>query len=191
MKYHKMLPSYLLDFIKIPDRLNSYLPKTLEHDWNYVNISDFFSNDGILWFADRGIRIKADGFMFSTYRDSHHYHTDLPTNKWGLNFVIQPGGRMEWTSMDNVDSDPLHTIISKTMKYGPGGDMKLVEYTKYDGNYIIEETWSDSQGRVALVDVRSPHRIKINQGQRRVTLSLRTHNDDYSHVLNLFTSTNL
>lgn len=161
----KLLPSFLNNFVKIPDNLEKYLPTIREHTWLDNYTSTFFTEEGINWFANKGIELRPTCMIFTIDgNDVGLIHTDHPL-LYSINFVLQGSGKMQW--IDVGDQSPTMKTFDVTRRI-----IDVPVFEDCTSNKIID-TWDDAKHNVALVKVNTPHQIISTTLKKRICLAIR------------------
>jgi len=180
MLYYLELPDFINSFITIPQGADSEsimfsgypVSADIGHVNKLVNISDFVSDEGLLWFANRGIILPGHVTLFKCINDhTSTIHHDNPVRGFAINFIIQGHGEMQWFDIDVPPDQPVEN------------QKAFARFTNIDlDNITAISTWS---GKAALVNTTIPHRIATTTAER-ICLSLRaTHPTTFEQAAKL------
>ena len=159
---HLDLPVELFQFTK-PIVLESLpLPKIVTHSWCSIPITDFLTEEGIKWFADRNLALRSTAFVFKIIKNFegpiHIDSVGSVSAGFAFNFVISGYGSMQW--VNNIEGN-------ENVSYN--NDSKYIMYNNVK-SFDVTDTWT---GNAALVRIDVPHRI-ISFDEERYCVSIRT-----------------
>jgi len=133
--------------------------------WVPVPTGELVSEDGVLWFNQRGIVLAAITGVFKTEAGAiGATHIDSSPQKIGFNFVMSGQGEVQWV---DVDSPGILEQYEIENYLNPAPDTIYPQPDILD----ITETWNSADGD-AVIKVDSPHRIMGGTVDRYV-ISLR------------------
>ena len=149
------LSETLFKFIK-PIELED-IEFTTRHDWVYKRTTDVMTTEGIDWFKQRGIKFYPTSNLFKIAKNCEGPIHDDGID-FAINFIIKGYGTMEW--VNDLDATRLITRFHN-LDYIVYKDVK---------SFNVCDTW---KGKLALVRVKSPHRI-VTTDVDRYCLSIRS-----------------
>lgn len=153
---HIELPNEVWSFIK-PVDYTRILSVDEGHDFTTVDLSDFMTNEGIIWFAKRELVLRPKAFLFKI---SPNYegpiHTDIV--EYAINYVLGGHGVMQWIS--DLEATK-YTVNHAGVTYERFNNIK---------KFSVSDTWS---GTSSIVRINTPHRIVTTETDR-YCLSIRT-----------------
>jgi hypothetical protein len=161
MQYYKPLPEFINNFIIKPKDPSDLVKGITGHSWTCYNTEQFLTKQGQDWFKQHQIILTPTSqYFICDSNTTGSVHTDQPFT-WGLNFIFEGHGEMQWVDIDADYIFNKHTV--------PSGE--TVIYKKYTTirNISIIKSWS---GISALVRINVPHRIVTNNSHR-ICISLR------------------
>jgi len=171
MPYYLELPDFINSFITIPQGADSEsimfsgYPMIADagHSPKSVDIKDFVSDEGLLWFANKGIILPQwRATLFKCIRNhTGTIHTDEHTREFAINFIIYGHGEMQWVDLDVPPDD----FIEDQSSHFRWSNSRV-------GNINPLAKWSGTAGKAALVNINIPHRI-VTTTADRICLSLQ------------------
>ena len=155
------LPKEFAQLTKPIDYVN-LLKNKIGHDWIYIPITDFLTDEGINFFASKKFVLNEKITLFKCVRGTVgpiHIDTIVNSNNdYAFNFVLSGNGTMEWLS----------DIKGKCLISNANNGHYLVYKDVESCN--VTESWS---GDLALVKINLPHRV-VAFDTDRYCVSVRT-----------------
>jgi hypothetical protein len=159
--HYKDLPRELLQFTK-PIDYETLLKYKFGHDWTYIYVNDFLTEEGLLWFSSRNFFLRKDVQLFKIVKNYvGTFHSDSYSNDNGIefafNFVLSGQGTMQWA--DDIIGNKVIVKHNNTSyeKYHDAKDFKILD------------EWS---GDLGIVKINAMHRV-VNKNQHRYCASIR------------------
>lgn len=160
---YKLLPSFLNDFIHVPESTIERLKDAIGHDWVILPTKDHMSEEGFKYFSDLGIIL---GERVPIFKAVHHLNGPIhidPIASLGINFVVGGSGKMEWLECNYEPT--INEVQTLTGDY-----IKTIRFKGTDNKII--DTWESKTGDIALVRTHTPHRI-VTDAEDRYCMSFR------------------
>jgi len=161
------LPKFFKEFIKIPDNIETMVPK-IKDTGNFISVplKTFVTETGLAWFKEHDVFLHPTPFLFDmppNITSVPHIDSNYdPTKLVAINFVLRGYGEVQWV---DVEGDKEYFIFPDSDTGSPS------VYTTFKNikNVTVTDVWT---GGAAVIHIQDPHRI-VTKEARRILLTMR------------------